>query len=145
MPAGPAMEFYCYKPTVLYNSMINPLINLPVAGAVWYQGESNVERCNEYCQLLKTMIADWREAFNDDDMPFYIVELADFLHPSDRRGRDAWAEMRKVQAQVADEVPGATLIKNSDLGEWNDIHPLDKKTLGKRVADAVINNINITK
>lgn len=145
MPAGPAMEFYCYKPTVLYNSMINPLINLPVAGAVWYQGESNVERRNEYRQLLKTMIADWREAFNDDDMPFYIVELADFLHPSDRRGRDAWAEMRKVQAQVADEVPGATLIKNSDLGEWNDIHPLDKKTLGKRVADAVINNINITK
>ena len=132
-------------PAVLYNGMISPVIGYPVSGAVWYQGESNVGRSNQYPALLKTMMADWRKASGDADMPFYIVELADFLHPSDRRGRDAWAEMRKVQAQVADEVPGATLIKNSDLGEWNDIHPLDKKTLGKRVADAVINNINITK
>ncbi len=61
--------------------------------------------------------------------PSTFVELADFLHPSDRRGRDAWAEMRKVQAQVADEVPGATLIKNSDLGEWNDIHPWTRRHL----------------
>lgn len=137
MQQGPDMMFYCYKPVVLYNAMIAPVISYPVAGAVWYQGESNVSRRNEYAALLKTMIADWREASGDADMPFYIVELADFLHPSDKGGRAAWAEMRKVQAQVADETPGAVLIKNSDLGEWNDIHPLDKKTLGDRVADAI--------
>ncbi len=140
MPASPGMEFYCYKPTALYNSMINPLINLPLAGVVWYQGESNVSRRNEYPMLLKTMIGNWRDAFADSNLPFYIVELADFLHPSDTYGRGTWAEMRKFQAQVADETPGVTLIKNSDLGEWNDIHPLDKKTLGRRVADAVIGN-----
>lgn len=138
MPQGPGMEFYCYKPTVLFNAMISPVITYPVAGAVWYQGESNVSRRNEYAPLLKTMIADWRRASGDAAMPFYIVELADFLHSSDTAGRAAWAEMRKVQAQVADETPGAVLIRNSDLGEWNDIHPLDKKTLGGRVADAVI-------
>lgn len=137
MVHGPGMEFYCYKPVVLYNAMINPYINLPLAGAVWYQGESNVARRNEYPSLLKAMITDWRKAFNQEDMPFYIVELADFLHPSDKGGRAAWAEMRKAQKQVADETPSTFLIKNSDLGEWNDIHPLDKKTLGKRVADAV--------
>lgn len=138
MPHGPGMMFYCYVPTVLYKGMISPVINYPVRGTVWYQGESNVSRRNEYAPLLKTMIANWREASGDAQMPFYIVELADFLHPSDKGGRAAWAEMRKVQAQVADETDNAVLIRNSDLGEWNDIHPLDKKTLGNRVADAVL-------
>ena len=74
---------------------------------------------------------------------FYMVfqqrnGVADFLHPSDTGGRKAWAEMRRVQAEVAEETPNATLIRNSDLGEWNDIHPLDKKTLGRRVADAIM-------
>lgn len=142
MVHGPGMEFWAYKPTVLYNSMIHPLSKLPVAGVVWYQGESNVSRRNEYGPLLKTMIADWRKSFNDGSMPFYIVELADFMHPSDKRGRAAWAEMRKVQAEVADSTPDAVLIHNSDLGEWNDIHPLDKKTLGGRVVDAIVARSN---
>ena len=73
------------------------------------------------------MISNWRKASGDTEMPFYIVELADFLHPSDTGGRKAWAEMRRVQAEVAEETPNATLIRNSDLGEWNDIHPLDKR------------------
>jgi len=139
MPNSPGMMFWCYQPAVLYNSMVSPLLNYPVKGVVWYQGESNVSRRNEYCGLLKTLIANWREDFNDANMPFYIVELADFLHPSDKGGRGAWAEMRKYQAQVADETPDTYLIRNSDLGEWNDIHPLDKKTLGTRVADAILN------
>ena len=137
MPNGPGMEFYHYTPVVLYNAMIAPLFNVPFAGAVWYQGESNVGNRDEYAAKLTAMMADWRKGFNDPDMPFYIVELADFLHPSDAGGRRAWAEMRAVQAAVADADANATLIRNSDLGEWNDIHPLDKKTLGIRVADAV--------
>jgi sialate O-acetylesterase len=71
-------------------------------------------------------------------MPFYIIELADFLHQSDSSGRRAWAEMRAEQAKVAEQVPNASLVRNSDLGEWNDIHPLDKKTLGRRAAEAVL-------
>lgn len=137
MPHGPGMEFFHYKPTVLYNSMIHPLANLNIAGIVWYQGESNVERRNEYGDLLTTMIADWRKLFREPEIPFYIIELADFLHPSDTIGRKAWAEMRAIQSDVAQKTPRTTLIKNYDLGEWNDIHPLDKKTLGKRLADAV--------
>ena len=83
------------------------------------------------------MIKDWRTAFDDEDLPFYIVELADFLHKSDKQGRKAWQEMRDIQAEAAQMNQPAVLICNKDLGEWNDIHPLDKKTLGKRVADAV--------
>lgn len=140
MPSGPAMMFYCYMPAVLYNGMISPVIGYPVSGAVWYQGESNVGRSNQYPALLKTMMADWRKASGDADMPFYIVELADFLHKDDRGGRAAWQTMRERQAQAAEETPGAVLVRNSDLGEWNDIHPLDKKTLGRRVAEKILSD-----
>ena len=75
-------------------------------------------------------------------MPFYIIELADFLSPTDKGGRTALAEFRKAQAEVADTNKNVTLIKNSDLGEWNDIHPLDKKTLGQRVAAAILIEMN---
>lgn len=140
MPSGPAMMFYCYMPAVLYNGMISPVIGYPVSGAVWYQGESNVGRSNQYPALLKAMMADWRKASGDADMPFYIVELADFLHKNDSRGRAAWQTMRERQAQAAEETPGAVLVRNSDLGEWNDIHPLDKKTLGRRVAEKILSD-----
>lgn len=138
MPQGPGMIFWHYTPVVLYDAMVNPLFNYPVEGVIWYQGESNVGNREQYYDLLNAMMGDWRRGFGDDALPFYIVELADFLHPSDTGGRTAWAEMRQEQARVAESDKNATLIKNSDLGEWNDIHPLDKKTLGIRVAEAVM-------
>lgn len=138
MPNAPEMMFFCYKPVCLYNAMIAPLKNYTVNGVIWYQGESNVARRNEYASLLTAMIADWRRTFNNQQLPFYIVELADFLAKDDTEGRKAWAEMRQEQAKAAQTNTHTTLIKNSDLGEWNDIHPLDKKTLGGRVADAAL-------
>ena len=134
MPNAPSMMFFYYKPVCLYNAMIYPLRNLRFSGALWYQGESNVERRNEYAALLCLMIQNWRETFNDPGLPFYIVELAEFLHESDMQGRMAWEEMRAEQAQAAAISGNAVLIKNKDLGEWNDIHPLDKKNLGQRIA-----------
>ncbi len=145
MPNAPSMMFFCYKPVCLYNAMISPLRNYSIRGAIWYQGESNVSRRNEYTALLTAMIADWRRTFQNEELPFYIVELADFLSKDDIGGRKAWAEMRQEQAKAAQSNSHATLIKNSDLGEWNDIHPLDKKTLGGRVADAVWKDMNQSK
>ena len=141
MPSAPSMMFFCYKPVCLYNAMIHPLKNLKFTGVLWYQGESNVDRRNEYADLLTAMIGCWRGTFNDNDLPFYIVELADFLHKDDVSGRAAWAEMRIQQAKAAKMNRNTTLIKNSDLGEWNDIHPLDKKTLGRRAAEATLKNM----
>lgn len=141
MPKAPSMMFFCYKPVCLYNAMISPLRNMKFQGVLWYQGESNVDRRNEYAALLNGMIKDWRGTFNDFDLPFYIVELADFLHKSDKQGRQAWEEMRNEQAKAAKVATHAVLIKNEDLGEWNDIHPLDKKTLGKRIAKAAMKDI----
>lgn len=137
MPSAPGQTFFQYKPVGLYNAMIAPLLNYTVSGAIWYQGESNVSNRNEYKAMLTALIADWRQRWNQPDMPFFIIELADFLSPEDKGGRAAWAEFRKVQAETAEANKNVTLIKNSDLGEWNDIHPLDKKTLGQRVSQAV--------
>lgn len=131
-------DVLCYKPVCLYNAMIAPLKNYGICGALWYQGESNVSRRNEYAALLSAMISDWRRTFNSEQLPFYIVELADFLAKNDIQGRKAWAEMRHEQARAAQMNTNTYLIKNSDLGEWNDIHPLDKKTLGQRAAETAL-------
>lgn len=140
MPPAPGMMFFCYKPVCLYNAMIAPLQNYGIRGVLWYQGESNVDRRNEYAALLTVLIADWRSTFDNPELPFYIVELADFLSRDDVSGRQAWAEMRKEQAKVAETNRNTRLIRNSDLGEWNDIHPLDKKTLGQRAAESALEN-----
>lgn len=138
MPPAPGMMFFCYKPVCLYNAMIAPLQNYGLRGVLWYQGESNVDRRNEYAALLTALIADWRSTFGSPELPFLIVELADFLSKDDTGGRQAWAEMRKEQAKVAEDNQHTRLIRNSDLGEWNDIHPLDKKTLGQRAAESAL-------
>ena len=138
MPNAPEMMFFCYKPVGLYNAMIAPLKNYGICGILWYQGESNVSRRNEYAALLSAMINDWRRTFNSEKLPFYIVELADFLAKDDIEGRKAWAEMRHEQARANQMNANTHLIENSDLGEWNDIHPLDKKTLGRRAAETAL-------
>ena len=139
MPQAPGMMFFCYKPVGLYNAMIAPLKNLAIDGVIWYQGESNVSTRNEYTSLLSKMIADWRKTFDNPTLPFYIVELADFLEP-DNPARPAWAEIRAIQAKVAENNENTYLINKRDTGEWNDIHPLDKKTPGQRVAAKVLEN-----
>ena len=145
MPSAPNMMFFCYKPVCLYSNMIAPLLHYALRGTVWYQGESNVSRRNEYATLLTAMMADWRRTFSQPELPFYIVELADYLSKEDISGRKAWAEMRLEQAKAAQTTPNAFLIRNNDLGEWNDIHPLDKKTLGRRVANKVLETLPIKK
>ena len=86
------------------------------------------------------MRADWRTNCHYPTLPCYIVELADYWHKDDKGGRAAWAEMREEQAKVAEINENTYLIKNSDTGEWNDIHPLDKKTPGQRIASSVLQN-----
>lgn len=137
MPAAPGSTFWCYSPTVLFNSMISPISKYPVGNVVWYQGESNVGNRNEYGDLLKRMTQLWRNERNDPNLPFYVVELANYLPESDKGGREAWAEMRSVQREACDEISNCEIIDNYDLGEWNDIHPLNKKTLAERIVGKI--------
>lgn len=137
MPDLPGETFFQYKPAGLNQAMIAPLKDYALKGVIWYQGESNVGRHNEYFDLLTAMIADWRQQFNNPRLPFVLVELAGFGDPADKPMQEEWAAFRKVQKQVAESVPGAALVKAEDLGEWNDIHPLNKKEVGIRVVTAM--------
>ncbi len=131
---APGQTFIRWKPTGLYNSMINPLINYNIKGAIWYQGESNTGKPKEYGDLLTTMITDWRNKWNQKDLPFFTVQLANFMEPKKEPVESNWAELREQQRQVSLKVPNTGLAVIIDLGEWNDIHPLNKKSVGDRLA-----------
>lgn len=138
MPRRDAQIFLQYKASGLYNSMLAPITKCP-KGIIWYQGESNAGRADNYADLLKTMITAWRAHFQNPDLPFYIIELAAFEH-SERETAETsgWVRIQDAQRQVAEEMHNVYVVHNRDLGEWNDIHPQDKKTLGKRVADVIL-------
>jgi sialate O-acetylesterase len=135
---APGQTFIRWKPTGLYNAMINPLINYNIKGAIWYQGESNTGKPKEYGDLLTTMILDWRNKWNQKDMPFFTVQLANFMESKTQPVESNWAELRDQQRQVSLSVPNTGLAVIIDLGEWNDIHPLNKKSVGDRLALQVL-------
>lgn len=121
-------------PGVLYRGMIAPIVPLAITGAIWYQGESNAERAYQYRKLLPAMIADWRRLFGQGDFPFYIVGLPAYQRRRDIPGDDSWAEMREAQALTAKNVPNTCLAVTIDTGNPDDIHPIDKREPGERLA-----------
>jgi len=131
---APGQTFIRWKPTGLYNAMLNPLIQYPVKAVLWYQGESNTAKPQEYQDLLSTMILDWRNKWNQKDLPFFIVQLANFMQTKSEPVESNWAELREQQRKVSQTVPNTGLAVTIDVGEWNDIHPLNKKEVGKRLA-----------
>ncbi len=137
VPTGipqPPGELYNPWPCELYNGMIAPLIDFPVAGTIWYQGESNADRWKEYRTLLPAMIEDWRTHWRDPKMPFLIVSLANFMSPNAQPEDTAWARLREAQAMTAANVAKAGLALAIDIGDANNIHPTNKQDVGRRLA-----------
>jgi sialate O-acetylesterase len=128
-----ATRFY-YSPASLYNGMLYPIINYGIKGVAWYQGESNANRAKEYRTLLPALIKDWRQRFNQGDFPFLIVQLANFLPVNTQPVESNWAELREAQLYVSQTVPKTGLAVAIDIGEANDVHPLNKRDVGKRLA-----------
>jgi len=126
------------QPTALYNTMIAPLINYTVKGFVWYQGESNTGRADEYAKLQPAMIADWRSKWNEAIVPFLYVQLPGFMEYNYLPAESQWAQFREAQAKSL-SVPNTAMAVAIDLGEWNDIHPDRKKEVGERLAMAAEN------
>ena len=121
------------QPTSLYNAMIAPLTSHPVRGILWYQGESNTHKPGPYYKLLPALIRDWRHAWGNQDLPFLYVQLANFMDRDFLPVESKWAELRNAQLQAL-SVPNTAMTVAIDLGEWNDIHPLNKKDVGYRLA-----------
>ena len=122
-----------YKPAGLYNAMIAPLKNHAFKGVLWYQGESNTDRYDEYYELMSLLIGDCRKLWGEN-LPFITVQLANFMEPALLQQYSGWAELRNVQRKLSQTVPNTGMAVAIDIGEWNDIHPLNKKDVGKRLA-----------
>lgn len=123
------------QPLGFYNAMLAPLLNVSMKGAIWYQGESNTNRPVEYMHLFPAMIRDWRKQWGKGDFPFVFVQLANFLEAHDEPTESTWAETRNAQLKALSE-PNTAMAVAIDVGEWNDIHPLNKKSVGERLAIA---------
>ena len=124
-------------PTVLFNAMINPLTSYNIKGAIWYQGESNVGRSEQYKRLFPVMIEDWRNAWGYD-FPFYFVQIAPFLYtqnPSDQVSQ----KLRDAQ-RYSLKTPNTGMVVTLDIGVPTNIHPGNKQDVGKRLAGLALAN-----
>ena len=121
-------------PSVLYNGMLAPLLPYTIAGATWYQGESNTGRAGQYRSLLAAMIGNWRADWHAGNFPFLIVQLAPYLAIDPEPRESDWATLREAQGRVAREVPGTAMVVITDVGDEKDIHPTRKKPVGERLA-----------
>ena len=131
-------------PTTLYNAVLYPLAPYALSGVVWYQGESNTGNPAPYGDYLKKMMGCWRDRWQDQEMPFVIVQLANHdgrqqtgfpspLVPQTAPVNSGWAALREAQRLTAKNDPRAELAVINDLGETVDIHPLRKKEVAERI------------
>lgn len=128
-----SQTFIQYKPTGLFNAMIHPLIEYNIKGVLWYQGEANTGNPQAYRQLLPALIADWRKKWQQGAFPFLYVQLPNFMQARPQPSESKWAELRDAQLQTL-RVKNTAMVVTIDIGEWNDIHPLNKKDVGERLA-----------
>lgn len=133
----PETDFVNWKPTGLYNGMMAPCHKYTIAGVIWYQGEANSDKPERYLELMKRMISGYREKWEDDELPFLYVQLPNFStekYDEDRHETfHDWPAAREAQRQAL-TVPYTGMAVAIDLGEDNDLHPLNKKGIGERLA-----------
>lgn len=132
---APEMDFVSRKPAGLFHAMVAPCLSYTVKGVLWYQGESNDRNPYTYKDLLQRLILYWREQWKQEKLPFVVAQLPAFSIDL-KKDSDAWPMIRDAQAQAA-LLPEVAVTVNLDLGEWNDLHPLNKKEVARRMALAV--------
>ncbi|MDR7267926.1 sialate O-acetylesterase [Pelomonas saccharophila] len=130
-------------PTLAHNGLIAPLNGLAIRGVLWYQGESNTGRAAAYADGFQRLIKDWRVQFRQPNLPFFFVQLASYLPlQNNRPGHGGWAELRDAQAQAL-KLPHTGMAVAIDVGEANDIHPRNKRTLGQRLAGLALHDMGL--
>ena len=159
-PVAPNSSWY---PAGLYNSMVAPFLTMPVCGFLWYQGCSNVGRAVQYESLFQALILDWQARFNKNSevtpfpkpqpqgerrrwmqnteskaLPFYFVQIANYLQRKDLQPQSGWAAIREAQRKAL-RLDGVGMAVNIDIGMANDIHPKNKQEVGRRLALLALN------
>lgn len=128
-------------PSLLYNAMLNPLIPYAFEGVLWYQGESNSSRAQQYKKAFPLLITDWRKKWNQGDFPFYFVQLSSFNANNGNSNKGSmWAELREAQSQTL-KLPNTAMCITTDIGDPIDIHPKNKQDVGKRLAAIALKNV----
>jgi len=130
-PAPPATDDSPALPGGLFNGMIAPLAPFAIRGFLWYQGESNVGRDAEYPELFRTLIQSWRRQWGGGDLPFNFVQLPNYADNAPQG--TAWARMREAQASAL-ALPATGMAVAIDVGEADNLHPTDKREVGRRLA-----------
>ena len=118
----------------LYNGMIAPLLPFTIKGAIWYQGESNAGRAEQYRTLFADLIRNWRRDWGQGDFTFLAVQLAPFKDIQAQPGESDWAELREAQLLATQVLPKVGMAVITDVGEEKDIHPRRKEPVGARLA-----------
>ncbi len=133
MPPTPGTITFQYQPGGLYNGLVAPALPYAIKGVLWYQGESNVGRPADYYALTSTLVQDLRTHFQQPNLPFLYVQLANINAAKKEPGESNQALVRDAQRRLL-ALPRTGMAVITDVGEWNDIHPLDKQTVGHRLA-----------
>jgi sialate O-acetylesterase len=133
MTPTPGTTTFQYQPGGLYNGLVAPALPYAIKGVLWYQGESNVGHPADYYALTSTMVKDWRTHFQRPELPFLYVQLANINAAKKEPGESNQALVRDAQRRLL-ALPRTGMAVIHDVGEWNDIHPLDKQTVGHRLA-----------
>lgn len=123
-----------WRPSELYNGMIAPLIPFAIKGVIWYQGESNAERAEQYRSLFVDLIRNWRQDWGQGNFTFLCVQLAPFKAIKDEPGDSSWAELREAQFLATKRLPKVGMVVITDVGDEKDIHPRKKEPVGARLA-----------
>ena len=126
------------KPSLLYNALIYPTLNLSIKGVAYYQGESNVaDKRETYIPLFTAMVADWRKDFKQGDFPFYYVQIAPYLEGNDST-KYGTALFRETQQELL-KIKNSGMAVTMDVGETRSVHPRDKRSVGERLAYIALN------
>jgi sialate O-acetylesterase len=126
------------RPALLYNAMIYPLREISLKGILWYQGEANRRDHALYTRLLSAMIRNWRNLFQQGELPFYYVQVTPFTWRESDPASYYYAEFREAQAAVRQHVTNTEMVVTMDIGDPNNIHPRNKQDVGYRLAQIAL-------
>jgi len=139
-PVEPMGDKHYKRPYVLYDFMQKRIIPYTSKGVIWYQGEANAQRAEQYQTLFPALIQEYRDDFKNQKLPFLFVQLANYDHPA-YGNSPIWAELREAQLMTWQKVKNTAMVVTMDVGEKNSIHPINKKPVGERLAACAFNQV----
>ena len=121
-----------YEPCYLFESAILPMQQFPIRGVIWYQGESNAHNIEAHEMLFPRLVRSWRQYWEDEEMPFYYVQLSSLNRPS-------WPLFRDSQRRMLQDIDNSGMAVSTDKGNPTDVHPTEKREVGQRLAYWALN------